>query len=327
MTPSRSRGEKQPGGAVFVALRRAATVGAVLAVLGSAKVAVAPENSPSFVDQKFARATEEVAFINLEKARFLFAEARAMTKPGSPQWDRAIFGEATCIWHLLPIQRENAAQAAELFTLLASQSPTGTFTPRALLNLGRILELPEDRDDPIDLPGARAWYQKVIDGWPGEPIAGEATLRLSGTYIQTFDHAQVEKGVGLLRAWVEAHPADPLASIMWQYLADTYFFPLRDYRRAFHAYDTVDALGWTEKGLQGPAYWRVAQMSERLLKNREAAVKYYTKIINETPNSGKAYESQLALRRLGAPVPEPARMNFLGAPGGSGAVPAGGKVP
>lgn len=280
---------------------RAALVTAML-VVAAAKLATAAPASPSAAD-KIAKATEEVAYINLEKARDLYAEARAMAERGSLDWQKALLGEATCIWHLLPIRRENAEKAAQLFDELVKTAPRGPFAARAMMNLGRILELPEDRDDPVDLPGARAWYEKVANGWPNDPVAGEATLRIAGTYIQTFDKPAVQKGVELLRHWVEAHPADPLSSIMWQYLAETYFFPLQDYRRSLEAYDKVDALGWTEKGLQGRTYWRIAQMSEKLLKDRDAAIRYYTKVILEAETTGKAWESELALKRLGAPLP------------------------
>jgi tetratricopeptide (TPR) repeat protein len=269
----------------------------------SALTAEGAEQAADPVDEKIAAACQEVAYINLEKAHALFVEAKAMAKPGSPKWDEAIFGEATCVWHLLPISRSNAEEAFKLFTQLVNTCPKGKCTPRALMSLGRILELPEDRDDPIDLPGAREWYQKVKDGWPNDPIAGEATLRIAGTYIQTYDDAQMQQGIKLLRGWLDTHPSEPLASIMWQYLADTYFFPLKDFPKALDAWEKVDALGWTEQGLQGKDYWRIATMSEKLLHNRDAAIKYYTKIIKETPNSGKFWESRLALERLGAPVP------------------------
>ncbi|HEY3593323.1 MAG TPA: tetratricopeptide repeat protein [Polyangiaceae bacterium] len=267
--------------------------------------ATASSDAPA-AQEKLAEAMQQVAYINLEKARTLYAEAKASAPRGSADWDKALFGEATCAWHQLPIQRANADEAARLFTELLHVSPRGAFAPRSMMNLGRILELPEDRDDPVDLPGARAWYQKVVDLWPNDPIAGEATLRIAGTYIQTFETKAIATGIERLRGWVEARPGDPLASIMWQYLAETYFFPLKDYQRSLEAYDKVDALGWTEKGLQGPTYWRIARLCDRFLNNRQAAIKYYTKIIDETPNSGKAYESALALRRLGAPVPDTA---------------------
>jgi len=299
---------------------RAALAGAFL-VLAAIAVAWA-EGLHSSASEKIARAAQEVTYVNLEKARDLFAEVRSATKPGQPEWEQAIFGEATCIWHLLPIERSNAEQAAKLFAQLIEQAPQSRFTPRAMLNLGRILELPEDRDDPIDLPGARVWYQKVLDGWPNDPIAGEAMLRIAGTYIQTYDDAQLRKGVALLRNWVEEHPRDPLASIMWQYLAETYFFPLNDYQRSLEAYEKVDELGWADQGLQGKFYWRIAQMSERFLKNRDAAIKFYNKIIDETPNSGKLYEAQLALKRLGAPVHQPAMFQRL--PDGNDPTPPAG---
>jgi tetratricopeptide (TPR) repeat protein len=281
---------------------RAAFVNALLAASLATLARAEPASSPAIAD-KIATATQEVALINLEKARVLYGEARAMAERGSLDWQKAMLGEATCIWHQLPIARENADQAARLFDELVKAAPRGPFAARALMNLGRILEIPDDRDDPVDLPGARAYYQKVADGWPNDAIAGEATLRIAGTYIQTFDKPAVEKGVVILRHWVETHPDDPLASIMWQYLAETYFFPLQDYRRSLEAYDKVDALGWTENGLQGRTYWRIAQMAERFLKDRDAAIRYYTKIIVESQSTGMAWESRLALKRLGAPLP------------------------
>jgi tetratricopeptide (TPR) repeat protein len=283
--------------------RATAFVTATMIVVATADVAAAEPVTPSAVAEKIAAATQEVALISLEKARSLYAEAKVTAERGSLDWQKALLGEATCIWHLLPIQRENAEKAAQLFAELVKAAPRGPFAARAMMNLGRILELPDDRDDPVDLPGARSFYQKVADGWPNDPIAGEATLRIAGTYIQTFDKPAVQKGVELLRHWVETHPSDALASVMWQYLAETYFFPLQDYRRSLEAYDKVDALGWTENGLQGRTYWRIAQMSERVLKDRDAAIRYYTKVIVETPSTGKAWESELALKRLGAPPP------------------------
>jgi hypothetical protein len=37
---------------------------------------------------------------------------------------------------------------------------------------------------------------------------------------------------------------------------------------------------------------------------RDLAVRYYSKIIREAASSGKGYAAQVALARLGAPVPE-----------------------
>ena len=85
---------------------------------------------------------------------------RSATKPGQPEWEQAIFGEATCIWHLLPIERSNAEHAAKLFTELIEQAPQSRFTPRAMLNLGRILETSGKQNE------ARACWTRALEAEP-----------------------------------------------------------------------------------------------------------------------------------------------------------------
>ena len=38
----------------------------------------------------------------------------------------------------------------------------------------------------------------VVDKYPGQNISGEATLRIAATYIQTYEHEQVVKGIDIL---------------------------------------------------------------------------------------------------------------------------------
>src|SRR5699024_5230576 len=114
---------------------------------------------------------------------------------------------------------------------------------------------------------------------------------------------QVRQGVALLEKWLAEHPQEQLASGMWQYLGDTWFYPLNDPARAVACYDRCVELGWTDQGNHGPLLSRGGVRSERI-GNAASAVGYYARVIVETPTSGKAYESQLALQRLDAPVPE-----------------------
>ena len=113
-----------------------------------------------------------------------------------------------------------------------------------------------------------------------------AMLRLAATYIQSYDHEQALIGTTSLRTWLADHPHEALASAMWQYLGDTYFFPLADYPQSLHAYEQADRLGWIDQPNLGRVYWRIAVLAERELRNRDLAVKYYTKIIREAPTSG-----------------------------------------
>lgn len=251
-----------------------------------------------------SRAAWEVRVFSFDKGFDLFKKVMAEAPEGSDNWQQAVFGAAVCKQQMVPPNAAKMVEAEELYALLLKKTPKSKYLPRAMMMIGRLKELRDFFDDKTNLEEARSWYQRVVDGWPHRHIAGEATFRIAATYIQTFDMKQVRKGIAILEGWLKKHPEDPMASGMWQYLGDTYFYPLNKYRKSLKCYIRADDIGLLEKGREGPVYWRMAIMADRFLKDRKNAIKYYTKIITITPTSGKAYMSQLALKKLGAPVPK-----------------------
>lgn len=258
---------------------------------------------PETPKELLAKAAWEVRVFSFDKAYDLFTRVMEKSNEGSDEWQQAVFGAGITIQLLAPPNAEKLARAQELYGLLIRKTPRSKYVPRAMMNLGRIAELRDFFDDKINLEEARAWYQRVAENYPNDKIAGEAMFRVGATYIQTFDEKQVKQGIKILKDWLKQHPKDPMASGMWQYLGDTYFYPLNDYRNSLECYIRADQIGLLEKGREGPVYWRMAVMAERI-NDRKNAVKYYTKIITLVPTSGKAYMSQLALKKLGAPVPK-----------------------
>ena len=256
------------------------------------------------VDERLEQAVAEVSYFSFARAYKLFKIVSDDSNASPARRQQALYGMAVCAQQISPPNKSRIDEAIGLYELLLGEGPDSKFAPRATMNLGRIAELSDYYQDKVDLEAARRWYQKVIDRWPDKPIAGEAALRIAGTHIQTYDEPRVRKGVKLLESWLAKHPKDPLASGMWQYLADTCFFPLKDYARSLECYQKADRIGLLETGRKGIVYWRMAVVADRFCKNRELAVTYYTKIVTITPTSGKAYEAQSALKRLGAPVPE-----------------------
>lgn len=246
-------------------------------------------------------AATEVSYLSFDRALPLFREAEPLAEKNSPQWQQAVFGQAVCLHQIAPATAERLAEASRLYRQLA-ENP-GVYSAQSMMALGRIAELVDYLGDVPDRPAARQWYEKArLAVGDDAPLASEARLRFAATYIQEMAAEPVRKGIGLLEDWLAKHPTNPLASAMWQYAGDTYFYPLNEYARAIDCYLKADALGLLEKGREGPLYWRIANLAERV-GDREVAVRYYTRIITQTPTSGKAYESQLALKRLGAPVP------------------------
>ena len=300
---------------------------AALAVCLTAGVAYAAKDLT--LPEKLRKAVEEIRTFSYKQAYELFSQAMDQAKTGSPQWQQAAYGRAVCAQQISPPTKAKMAEAEALYHQLIQASPDSKFAPRAMLNLGRIAELSDYYRDRINLPAARDWYQKVADRWPDKPIAGEAILRVAATYVQSYQEQQVRKGVKVLADWLEKHPKDPLASAMWQYMGDAYFYPLADYdarraaagsgqsrpadanahkrdsyAKALDCYEQADRIGLMEKGREGLVYWRMAVLADRYLKDRKRAIKYYRKIIVAAPTSGKAYEAQLAMKKLGVEPPK-----------------------
>ncbi len=259
---------------------------------------------PSDVELEAAR--QSIVDIDWKQTIKLYTPIREAAAAGSDIYTEATFCLAVANHHVQPPDGGTIANAKSLYQKVIEQSPGGKWAARAMMNLGRIDELRDYPDDVVNFDSAREQYLKVVQTFPNDPIAGEATLRAAATLIMAFDepdYTKVKQGIAMLEQWLASHPDEALKSVMWQYTGDAYFRPLADYKNALRCYEEVDRLGWSDKGNQGPWYWRSAQIAERYLDQPDIAAKYYRKIIVETPNSGKAYESILALKRLGKPVP------------------------
>lgn len=247
-------------------------------------------------------AATEVSYLSFDRALPLFRQAGKLAAPGSPLSEDAMFGEAVCLHQIAPATADRLGEASAIYRKLAARP--GRYASQSMMALGRLAELVDYLGDTPDRPAARQWYEKAREAsGDSSDLANEATLRIASTYVQEMDADSVRKGISILTDWLAGHPKNPLASAMWQYAGNSYMYPLAEYGPALDCYMKADALGLMEQGREGPLYWRMANLADRLGKT-DLAITYYTKIIEKTPTSGKAYESQLALKRLGAPVPE-----------------------
>jgi tetratricopeptide (TPR) repeat protein len=282
---------------------------AVAAVLVLATTAWCQSEDPGkILDQ----ANAEVTYMSFERALPLYRSLLPKAAEGSELWQAAVFGQGVCEQQVMPASKETMEKAKGFFQLLLDKAPTSKFAPRAMMNLGRLAELVDYADDTSDRETARQWYTKALNAAKGTPLEGEATLRIAATYIQTYETEPISKGLDLLRSYLQDHPKDLLASAMWQYMGETYFYPLKDYKNSLECYKKADALGLLEEGREGPVYWRMAVMADRYLQDRDTAIEYYKKIITKTPTSGKAYEAQLALKALGVEPPRIELFDIVG---------------
>jgi len=259
---------------------------------------------PGDYREQLKKGWEHVQLYEFERAIPIFKKLQREFPEGSEEWIQMTFATAVCYEHQTPPSKETVQESRRLFWLLAEKYPRHACAARALLNVARIDELRNYYLDRIDLESARKLYQKVTATYPGTLEASEAVLRLAQSYTNTFNKPDVETGVKILEDWLRDHPKDPLAGIMSLLLGDVYFYPLAEYDKCVKAYMRADELKSLEPGKEGYTYWRIARVAQDKLKNKDIAVKYYTKIIMDTPTFAKGFQSQLALKELGAPVPE-----------------------
>ncbi len=264
---------------------------------------VASGSAPRDVAEVLKEAATEVSYLGFDKAYPLYAEAQQLAQEGSEQWQAAVFGQALCLQQIAPVTADRLQAASSLYTSLIERYPDSKYTPQAMMAMGRMAELVDYLGDQPDREAARQWYAKAREkAGEGSDLSHEATLRIAATYVQSYEPDQCRHALEMLEQWLAKYPNNPLASAMWQYSGDTWFFPLKDEKKAVACYLKADELGLLEQGREGPIYWKIANLAQRN-GMRDIAIQYFTKVIVKTPTSGKAYESQLALQRLGAPVP------------------------
>ncbi len=293
-------------------------------------------------EQAIREGDQEYSYFNFDGAYAYHDAAVNMLEEGSDDWQHAIFARANAAYQINPPDEAYIQQAKADWEKLIEVAPEGPYAARSMLNLGRLAELRDYRYDNFGLQGenfagegtenlgkpmvevAREYYQAVLDRFPGTDYASEAVLRIAGTYIQTYDKEQVKQGIELLEAWLKENPQDPFASVMWQYLGDTWYDQFENYEDpddyshfipAIDAYLQADApeIGnLIQKGREGPVYWRMAIMSHRIWLNadtlqniegfrskdfyRNVAVEYYTRMIKRVPKFGKGYRAWLRLK-------------------------------
>ncbi len=256
------------------------------------------------VAELLAKASTGLTQFTFDWPQPLFREALGRATPGSEEWTQAAFGLATCRLYVNPVTVEGVTEATTLFEQILAKAPTSRFAPNACMTLGRIAEQPDFYQDPADLSAARLRYQEVMNKWPDLPMAGEAALRLAGTYATTNTPADGKLAIATLLDWLKVHPEDPLAAAMYQFMGDTTYLRLSDKAGSLPFYLKADELGLPSRTKAWKIHWRIAQTAEREANNVPLAIRYYTRICNDSQTSGKAFEAQLALARLGAPVPD-----------------------
>jgi tetratricopeptide (TPR) repeat protein len=250
-------------------------------------------------EERLQEASRNLASFNFSEAYRQFRPVTQAAQPGSVTWQKAMLGLAMSAQHITPANPVRIEEARQTYEQLASSASEPAIAAYAVIAMGRIAELRDFAGDPVDLDTARRFYQQAIDRWPDSETADEAALWLAGTYIQQYaDAQQTRVGVRQLEAWLQRRPTNAFASAMWLYLGDAWFIRMNDRAKAVACYLKADELGIPVRATVGLLYWRLAVLAESLPDGLDTAIRYYQRIIQISPTSGRAFEAQQALERL-----------------------------
>lgn len=248
----------------------------------------------------------EASVFNYNRAQGLYAQARARAEHGSDVWVEATFGLATAGWHRLPPNRAAILEARGFFEeLVEVLPPESPYLPRALLNLGRIVELRNFPGDTVDPDVARTYYERVLKQWEGTIHADEAAGRIAANALHHVDDRErVRTGLEDLEAYLEQRPDSPIANVLWYFLGDKYWFFLDDAEKSFAAFENAIELGLVEQARAWHTFWRMARMARENLDDPVLAASYYARIVRDAPRSPRVHEALVAYNEIREQYPD-----------------------
>jgi tetratricopeptide (TPR) repeat protein len=217
------------------------------------------------------------------------------------RWPEAAFGYAVALWNRTPPSPESIGQAEEVFEQVSRAVPGTEWDRAARLNLARIHMLrdyPGDEEDPeAAIPILEALTRE------NGLLRHEALVRLAECHRMRYDDDEsLTAARDQLMSWLEQYPDNPLASLMWEQVGWLELEDLQDREAAVAAFERAAALGFADPSKKGMLLWTLAQLLLEENEPQRAAV-YFTRLIEEAPASGRAYEAQVALRKIRETVP------------------------
>jgi tetratricopeptide (TPR) repeat protein len=274
--------------------------------------------------------TVETAWKYLRMGRWFDAEKLLKDLTGSS--DRATAAQARFaaanLWqHRRPTPDDTQARA--IYESIVTDFPESHVAPWAMLALARMLDIDVLRPDP---KAAAEAYRVLMERYPDSDAAHEAAMHRALAVVAVGGHeadarrqrsargSAEEKSQAVREAdelllaaaraartelenWNRDHPSSVYVPAINSVLASISRYPLADYRAAVGYWRIALKAGPATTGGRRGMTWALATVADRELGDRETAVEFYTKYLQEFPTDANAYRCKEALRRLGAPLP------------------------
>lgn len=193
--------------------------------------------------------------------------------------------------------------AAKLFESVVADSPTGEWAAWSLLALARLKQQVAPGETP-DYPAVRAACQRVIDAFPGSPVADEAFIHQQATYLAELSRSELLTARENLTRFVDRRSDSPfrtaaldLLRICYQQLGEREL----ELATLLRAARLRDARPDENRGRDAATfYWTVATVAEFEVGDFAVAREFYRRFRDEFPKDNRCYGAKLALARMDA---------------------------
>jgi hypothetical protein len=258
-------------------------------------------------DARLREAWNEYSFQSFDAAERLFREAER-TASAEDARQQAQIGLAMI--RQFDSKRRDLPAAARIYANLLADGLDGepAALVRSLLAECRVAQGQGGRE-----AVNRLWDQAIAD-LPSSIVAQDALLRRTFAAMEAWDSPATTNAVEELdRRRAQFPPPSReipgLAPVMDTLLGNYRFWQgdAERSREAFIRYCDIATTRTSSYGWYSGALFRVAQLSERRLNDRETAGRYYRKIVLETPNCVQSFYCLIKAAELGALSAEEAR--------------------
>ncbi|MGE9296027.1 MAG: tetratricopeptide repeat protein [Puniceicoccales bacterium] len=227
---------------------------------------------------------EALRVFDFDTAYERLGEIQPSLDQDDPNWVLATYSLGIAAWHLTPPSEIAINEAVEYLSAVVEAAPESDFAASALLDLGRIAEVKNYRNDNTDVPAAQAYYRQVREEFPQTEMSARATLYLAQTLVQTFDEASIREAVKLLEVEMAAQPDSPWLGVMAQYTAQIEAFYLHDPASALTHYQLAKDTGFPRPADADMSLWQFGLLAEEAGEPLIAA-ENFSIIVREYPRS------------------------------------------
>jgi tetratricopeptide (TPR) repeat protein len=228
---------------------------------------------------------------NNPKAAKLFQQVLNADNANAAERTQALFGLGINFSYSVHPEQHKAKQ---YFLQLVDDYPQNPAAPWAIIELACL----QGTDTLQERQNARKHYYNILKKYPLSTSIHEAALRLASTYFYEIEPELNSNAVKVLEEHLKKYPDNPLASTMRFRLVYWYEEVNRNYEKGLEHALVLGELKMADPYRWPMQYWNIAQMYRIKFKKPAEAIKWYQKIIDESPRDYLVYAAKQFVKEL-----------------------------